>query len=273
MRHWQLLPGHQAIEPLSNFPTALLYGYSVYTTFRYPLEERWLQAHFTRLRGNAETLGLSLVVSDEAMAEAVRRVGLEQAEEVVIRLTVFPELADFTELLGETAVQLPSRLLLSSRKAPGLEALQKSVRLKTVEYERPLATVKHGGLAEPFYLRRQAIAEGYDDVLFVNRHGHITEASTSNIFFFNEHELATPDPVRDGCLSGITRERVLEKVIESQGDSLIQLINSPLHWNEIDAWAGAFLVNAVTGIRLVNAINDRDYPAPFKPYWIDTSAY
>lgn len=50
---------------------------------------------------------------------------------------------------------------------------------------------------------------GYDDVIFLNENGYVTETSCANIFIVKNKEIFTPK-VEDGLLNGIIRERIME---------------------------------------------------------------
>ena len=54
---------------------------------------------------------------------------------------------------------------------------------------------------------KEAALRGADDALFVNKQGHVLEATRSNFFIFRRDTLVTP---REGILIGITRNVVLD---------------------------------------------------------------
>jgi branched-chain amino acid aminotransferase len=55
--------------------------------------------------------------------------------------------------------------------------------------------------------KRRALAEGFDEVVLLDREGHVAEAPTANFFIVKDGELATPPVER--VLAGITRDSVL----------------------------------------------------------------
>ena len=57
---------------------------------------------------------------------------------------------------------------------------------------------------------RQARADGYDEILFYNERGEITEGSITNLFYRMEGKWYTP-PIRCGLLPGIGRKRLLHR--------------------------------------------------------------
>jgi branched-subunit amino acid aminotransferase/4-amino-4-deoxychorismate lyase len=127
-----------------------------------------------------------------------------------------------------------------------------------VDYVRPAPLIKHLGLAEIITLKQKAQLEGFDDVL-LGKNNLVSEASTSNIFYIQAGSLLTPDPWRDACLPGITRQRVLET---AQAQGLPLQASFPIPFSAMAAMDGAFLTNAAQGIRRVSRIDDITLPWP-----------
>ena len=98
--------------------------------------------------------------------------------------------------------------------------------------------------------RDQAAANGYDDALFIEKDGTVSETSRANIFFFKDGQLRTPD-LSSGLLSGIIRQWVLDHLPVETG---IWTLNDLLT-------ADAVLVtNSVIGIRPVTRIGGQICP-------------
>jgi para-aminobenzoate synthetase/4-amino-4-deoxychorismate lyase len=95
---------------------------------------------------------------------------------------------------------------------------------------------------------KQAIESGFDDVLFLNLQGEVTEGAISNIFIEEEGRLLTP-PIECGLLGGVYRRHLLETRpnVEERVLSLDDL-------RRADA---IYLTNAVRGMRRVEI----DWPA------------
>ena len=91
---------------------------------------------------------------------------------------------------------------------------------------------------------RHAQGKGYDDVVFLNSNGFVTEGAIHNIFIVKNGLWLTP-PVTDGALPGVLRQHLLEcqKCIERQ----IRL-DDLLSADEI------YLGNSVRGLRKIESI-------------------
>lgn len=245
MKHWLYREGDTP-EPLERFPTALQFGLSVYTSFLTPLDPLWMNSHFDRLERDARALEIPWFYPPDALAAAVQAVVSPQKP--VVRLTVYPDVSAFGDFFSLPASG--SSLLLSVREAPTAPAT--GISLKTVQYQRPMARIKHGSMMETIHLKRLARAGGYEDVLFVNSAGGLSEASTANLFLVRDGCLCTPHPDEDACLPGIARQRILHWA---------NLNGLPVSIGRLPATAlreasGMFLCNSVTGLQPVLRVDE-----------------
>lgn len=254
---WNPATGFSPLDPAYLFPTGLLYGYSVFTTFRTPISETSLKMHLTRLSADCEALGLGCP-SGEAIRQALLQTALFHEAAQVIRLTVFADISDWTVLADPHATPLNSRLLCAARPVAETTAPTVGLRLVTTPFEKPMPTIKHGSLVAVLPQLRQAKRQGADDVLWVNRHGHVTESTTANVFVLKHKTLCTPHPLRDGCLPGVTRQQVLDAA-QAIG---LPCSDEPVFIDEMADWDGIFLSNAVQGLQRVAQIEDTCFPWP-----------
>jgi para-aminobenzoate synthetase/4-amino-4-deoxychorismate lyase len=89
----------------------------------------------------------------------------------------------------------------------------------------------------------EARADGFDEILFLNERGEVTEGAISNIFIQRGGRLFTP-PLSSGVLPGVFRRHVLETNASAE-EQVILL-------QDLESADGVFLCNAVRGIRQVN---------------------
>jgi len=90
-----------------------------------------------------------------------------------------------------------------------------------------------------------ALRHGYDEVLFLNEHGHITEGAISNVFIERAGSLFTP-PVSCGLLPGVYRHFLLT--------TRPRATESILRIEDLETADAVYVCNAVRGCRQVNAI-------------------
>ena len=88
--------------------------------------------------------------------------------------------------------------------------------------------------------RRQAVAQGYYEVLFSNEKGEITEGSITNVLIRQGQEFFTP-PLDCGLLAGVCRDHLL-----SLHPGLIR--ERPLQREDLLAADAVYLVNSVRGV-------------------------
>lgn len=99
-------------------------------------------------------------------AQAMERAGLRDAS---VRITVFSTRFDYRD---PARVVAPDVLVTLSPAASGDKPV---LRVKSYPFVRPLPQVKHVGTFPLFHYRRQALADGYDDALFVDPAGQVVE--------------------------------------------------------------------------------------------------
>jgi para-aminobenzoate synthetase/4-amino-4-deoxychorismate lyase len=93
--------------------------------------------------------------------------------------------------------------------------------------------------AEAFQTATQA---GFDDVLFLNRRGEVTEGAISNLFAVKDGQWRTP-PVECGLLAGVYRRHLLETRLDIE--------ERVLHEEDLREADAIYLCNAVRGVRRV----------------------
>lgn len=250
------LPNQPGMQPTHcEIPVALLSGYAVYTTFQFPIASQWFEAHITRLASDAAALGLEWGYSADWIQKQIEKCTTSN-QPVITRLTVFADADAFSDFFKPQTQAC--RLLLSTRAIPS--SPNQSITLKTIQHQRPIPLIKLAGIGDLIHLKRQAMADGYDDILLVNPNGHITEASTANFFAIDSNgTLLTADPQRDGCLPGITRQQIIALAQELK---LSIQTESALSSDQIAHYAGAFLTNAAQGIIPIARINQHTLPWP-----------
>ncbi|UQY88804.1 aminotransferase class IV family protein [Stenotrophomonas rhizophila] len=159
-----------------------------------------LDLHLRRLRqGTEELFGSTL---DVTRVQAWMQAAL-QAEDVVdasLRVTVFSRAFDFRKPLQV----VPVDVLVAVSAPVTLPATARRVR--SVVYQRELPHLKHVGTFPLFEHRRQALQAGYDDAVFVDTQGAISEGTTWNIAFGRGGDLVWPQAP---ALRG-TQERLLQ---------------------------------------------------------------
>jgi branched-subunit amino acid aminotransferase/4-amino-4-deoxychorismate lyase len=122
------------------------------------------------------------------------------------------------------------------------------VRLKSFRYERVLPHVKHVGTFGLFHHRRLAQLDGFDDALFVDASGAVSEASIWNIGFFDGNGIVWPDaPALRGVSMQLLQKGLRERGVASDSHRVAHA--------DIGAFRSAFLTNCSCAVRPVAAID------------------
>lgn len=100
----------------------------------------------------------------------------------------------------------------------------------------------HKTTHRPLYAQALAAAQhqGFDEVLFFNEHGQLTEGAISNVFIERDGTLLTP-PVECGLLAGVYRRHLLA----TRSDVCEQVLSRA----DLDGARVIYLANAVRGLR------------------------
>lgn len=111
-------------------------------------------------------------------------------------------------------------------------------RLLAVEHERAVPHLKHTGTFALVYFGEQARSAGYDDAIFVDRAGHISEATIWNVCFAAGDRIVWP---RAAVLPGITMLTLQQGLAATGVDSEEREIALA----DLDSYDAAYLTNSI----------------------------
>jgi branched-subunit amino acid aminotransferase/4-amino-4-deoxychorismate lyase len=230
-----------------------LVNYGAYTSFR--VEEgavRGLDLHLARLEASAVELFGEAVGEDRL--RGLMRAAVADRPDCWLRVSLFsPEIGPRTP----DAVA-PPRVMTAAFPPP--PPLPDSCRLAVQTYAREAAHLKHVATFGLVRARRLARAAGFDDALFVDAAGRISEGSLWNIGFLAGGRVVWPEaPMLAGVGQALIR-RGLPAVGLSDRVETVRLEDLP----RFDA---AFLCNSATPACPVVAIGDHALAA--RPELID----
>jgi len=204
---------------VSVFDHGFLYGDGVYETIRsYGSRIFMRDHHLARLQRSANAIGLTLPVPSggwpRLLHDAMDRnqVGTDQTD-AYLRITVSRGVGE----IGLDPALCPNPTLVIMAKPlhpPTEDTYQRGVALIIAQTRRNLPSalspqIKSTNFLNNILAKREAIAAGAFDSLFLNWEGHLTECTVSNLFFVSQNRLLTP-AIACGILDGITRELILQ---------------------------------------------------------------
>jgi branched-chain amino acid aminotransferase len=107
----------------------------------------------------------------------------------------------------------------------------------------PLAALKTTSRADFVYARLEARRAGADDALFLTVDGHLSEATSANVFLVRGSELATPS-LDCAILPGTTRTWILHWAVAAG----LTVVEGRLARTDLERADEAFLCSSVAGI-------------------------
>ena len=119
--------------------------------------------------------------------------------------------------------------------------------------ESPIAKRKTLNYLHNILCRYEAEKKGFNEVVFINTRGFLTEAASSNIFLVKNKKLLTPS-LSSGILPGITRQEVIylaKKNLKKRVNEYLLKISDLYSADEV------FLTNSTIGIMPVVKIGHR----------------
>ena len=146
----------------------------------------------------------------------------------------------------------PKNIVVTERENPyASDDYNRGMTLSISEVRRnstsKMTKIKWNGYIENMLEKKEAIRNGYNDALFLNEKGFVTETSCANIFLIKNGVLLTPK-IEDGLLGGIIREWIV---------SNFNVIEKSITLDELYDSDEVFITNSLMGVMKVTGINDR----------------
>ncbi len=202
--------------------------FALFETILYNGSYVWLEEHLLRLGRSAACLGFS------CDGERIRRELAQLAEH---------ELAQSGRSKVRLELQRDGRFSISAEQLPSQQSpdpvrvCRASVSVMSTDYFRMHKTTRR----EPYdQLFNKAKAKGFDEILFCNERGEVTEGAISNIIVRKNGRYLTP-PLASGLLNGVYRQYFL--ATRSAAEERI------LTMEDVENAEQFFLCNSVRGLR------------------------
>lgn len=217
-----------------------------------------LSEHLDRLYFSAKSIGFDLPWTKSDLEEEVYEVYKKTSfPKTYIRLAVTRG-----QGFGLQPHNVSYTKLIYVLRAPKIQesAYTKGLSLKT---EENMSTSRGPEIKKAYYLpgivKMIEMAKGvFDDILWVNSDGELTEATTANIFFVGREggnvSVYTPQ-VENGLLNGITRSSILS-LLRSDG---FDVHETTILKDEIPRFDEAFITSTIKGIVPISKIDEKAF--------------
>ena len=157
----------------------------------------------------------------------------------------------FSRFLDRDRLAQPAQPDVLVTIAPSPSPSTAPLRLKSFRYTRDLPHIKHVGTFPLFRHRRLAQQAGYDDAVFVDDSGCLSEGSVWNIGFHDGRGVVWPDAPQ---LAGVSMQLLQAGLSAAGVPSTLQRVAL----NEAGRFRCAFFTNSSTAVRLIAAIDDTE---------------
>ena len=204
---------------ISVFDHGFLYGDGVYETIRsYGNRIFMHDQHVARLFRSADAIGLTIPIPmknwPDLLHESMMHNNVGNAQQdAYLKITISRGVGDIG--LDPTLCPSPTVVIMAKPlNAPSACLYEKGVGVIIASTRRNLPSalspqIKATNFLNNILAKREAIAAGVFDSIFLNWEHHLTECTVSNLFYVTDGCLRTPS-VECGLLDGITRAIVLQ---------------------------------------------------------------
>ncbi|QYF87532.1 aminotransferase class IV [Brevundimonas sp. PAMC22021] len=224
-----------------------LVNYGAYTSFAVEGGAvRGLDLHLDRLARSAEAL-FGQAPDEEELRRLMRR-AVEGRTAAWLRVSLFsPE-------VWPRSPSWSGRPRVLTMTADPVAPLAASVRLTVQPYEREAPELKHTAIFGLIRARRAARVAGFDDALFTDAAGRISEGSLWNVGFISGDRIVWPQAA---MLCGVT-QALIERGLQSAG---LPCETRPIAAQDIAGFDAAFLCNSATPVCPIAAIDGKRFDA------------
>lgn len=208
---------------------------------------RGLDLHLARLEAEALEL-FGVAVPEPTLRQRMRQALDGRSGLFSLRVNLF---SDAVSLRAPEAVVEPRILTTLSPPAP---SLTKPLRLQSQVYAREVPHLKHAATFGLTRARRQAVRAGFDDALFLDGDGRISEGSIWNIGFVQGEIVVWPEaPMLAGTEQALLQRGMADLGLDSE--------TRPVRLSDLEAFDAAFICNSASPACAVASIDGH----PFGP--------
>lgn len=253
-----LVPRSEA--KVSVFDHGFLYGDGIYETMRvYDGVVFMFDEHLRRLFRSASLIRLNIPLGVDQIKTAVfDTLKANSLRNAYLRLTVsrgYGEIGLDPDLCSQPTFVIIAEDMKeypSSMYEKGIKVIVAKTRRNLKEALNP--QIKSLNFLNNILAKIEAKERTAYEAIMLNHHGHITEGTISNIFFFKEDILCTPS-VDCGILDGITRGIVID-LATREG---LRVREGTFAMEDLKGVEEIFITNTTLEVMPVSMIDEREY--------------
>lgn len=210
-----------------------LFGQGLFETILWLDNPIFLEEHINRLEEGMKVIGLEPLEKEDL----INFLGKIEVHNKVVKILVTPLNIIITER------EIP---YVSDDYNNGMTLRLSNLRRNSTSR---MCRIKWSGYMENIIEKQEAIKSGYNDALFLNEKGYVSETSCANIFIIKDDVLLTPK-IEDGILGGIIREWIINN---------FNVIEKSITLEELKNADEVFITNSLMGIMKIIKIDDTFY--------------
>lgn len=210
------------------------FGQGVFETILWLDKPVFLKEHIERLKEGMDKIGLDPLEEEEELLSFIDSLEIRNK---AFKIMVTP----LNVVIKVSEIPYKEEDYKKGRNLKISKVLRNSTSL--------LSYIKSSCYIENIIEKRKAVKEGFDDVLFFNEKGFLSETSCANIFLVKNNRILTPK-IENGLLRGIIRTWVIDNFSVEEGD---------IFYKDLKEADEVFVTNSLMGIMRVNKIEDITY--------------
>lgn len=196
-------------DTISIFDHGFLYSDAVFDTYRiFNQRSFFAKQHLNRLLQSLEKVSINIKINVEFIEKFIfdeyKKSGIRDAF-VRIIVTRGQAVQGILSPCEPTVIVIITEREFTPLKKVNV-AFSKVPKFSLDSFGRGIKSLTYSLTAE--MLAKEKL-NGYEDIIFLNELGFVSEASTSNVFIVKDEQIFT-SKLKDGCLDGVTRRIILE---------------------------------------------------------------
>ncbi|MDU7033586.1 MAG: aminotransferase class IV, partial [Finegoldia magna] len=158
----------------------------------------YFEDHIERLENSMKFLGINADNLRENIKDKMQNINLATD---CLRIMVLDDNGDYDLFITTRSTDYSNEKYTKGLKLKVLNQLR--------DKNNPLIYHKTNNYLLNDYLHKKLLEEGFDEGIFLNKDGNVTEGTYTNVFFIQKETILTP-PVEDGILPGIFRKKLID---------------------------------------------------------------
>ncbi|MBU3127631.1 aminotransferase class IV [Clostridium tagluense] len=217
--------------------SGFFFGRGVFETILVKEKPIFLREHIKRLNSGLSTLGINKEITEAEIFAGVEKLSPKNS---VLKIMVSEK-----------------NTIITKREIPYIDSdYARGFSLGLSETRRNahsnLTYVKSFNYVENIIERDKIIKKGYNEALFLNTEGFISEGTVSNIFFVKNGIIFTPK-IKCGLLPGIIRDFIIQNSLPMG----FEIQEGEFTYDELIKAEGIFITNSIMGIMKINKIENK----------------